>query len=229
MKKLLVAVSFVTSFSLHAATPDFAHIETNGYGEVVAKPDLAEFKVQVVESALNAEQAKKAVDRAVIAFHKRLAEAGIDRRSISSTNIHLAPQYHYPKSGSAELVGYRASRQITVTLDDLPKLNDLLDKALGDGISRIDDILLKVSDREKYQEQARILAIKDANRKAHSLAEGFHGTLDGVWKVSYQARSRQPMMRAMAMDAGGASDTGYQDTSITISDSVNVIYRFQQN
>lgn len=227
--KLLMAVASATSLPLLAASPDFAHIETSGYGEVIAKPDIAEFKVQVVESALNAEQAKKAVDRVVTAFNKRLLDSGIARDNIKSTNIHLAPQYHYPKSGRSELVGYRASRQITVTIDDLSRLNNFLDKALGDGINRVDSVQLKVKDREKYQGQARQLAIKDANHKAKSLAEGFDGTLKGVWKVSYQARNSQPVMRAMAMDSASGSKAGYQDTSITISDSVNVIYRFEQN
>ncbi|WP_375752570.1 oxidative stress defense protein [Vibrio sp. HN007] len=226
--KILLAIASVASAPLIAATPDFAHIETSGYGEVVAKPDIAEFKVQVVESALNAEQAKKAVDRVVAAFNKRLMDSGVGRDRIKSTNIHLAPQYHYPKSGRSELVGYRASRQITVTIEDLSKLNDFLDKALGDGINRIDSVQLKVKDREKYQDQARLLAIKDANHKAKSLAEGFGGILGGVWKVSYQARNNQPVMRAMAMDSASGTKIGYQDTSITISDSVNVIYRFEQ-
>lgn len=44
---------------------DFPHISTSGYGEVTAVPDMAEFSVKVVESTMNAEQAKAAVDKAV--------------------------------------------------------------------------------------------------------------------------------------------------------------------
>jgi uncharacterized protein YggE len=226
---MLVAAGLV-SLPVAAAVPDFAHIETSGHGEVIARPDMAEFTVQAEESALTAEQAKKAVDSSVTAFISRLTEAGVSRDAIQSSNLYLAPKYQYPKSGQAELVGYQASRRITVTVYQLEKLNSYLDGALGDGIDRVDNIRLKVKDRQRYQEQARQEAIKDADSKARSLAQGFGGTLGGVWKVSYHSNPVRPVvMREMAMDVRAAGDTGYQDSTITISDSVNVVYRFSEN
>lgn len=230
MMLVVVSVS-VSALSLPAlaAGPEFPHIETSGYGEVLARPDMAEFSVQAVESTLTAEQAKQAVDQVVTAFITRLTNAGVSRDAIRSSNLYLAPKYQYPKSGQAELVGYQASRRVTVTVYELENLNTYLDGALGDGIDRVDHIQLKVKDRQGYQEQARLLAIKDANQKAASLAEGFEGWLDGVWEIRYHNSQVQPVMvREMAMDAKAAGYAGYQDSVLTISDSVNVIYRFTQ-
>ncbi|MBD1559824.1 oxidative stress defense protein [Vibrio sp. S9_S30] len=230
MKKLSmigVLLMGVMMVPVKAEELSFPHISTSGYGEVTAVPDMAEFTVQVVETMLTAEQAKQAVDKTVNSFVERLTTAGVKQDNIASTNLYLASQYHYPKSGKVELVGYQASRSVTVTVEVLGNLNSYLDGALGDGINRIDDIQLKVKDESKYQEQARLAAIKDATQKATFLAKGFEREVDGVWKISYDNNSNRPMlMRSMALGAEKASNT-YQDSSIVIRDRVDVTYKLK--
>ncbi|MEF1228389.1 oxidative stress defense protein, partial [Vibrio fortis] len=206
----------------------FPHLSTTGYGEVVAKPDMATFSVKVVESTMTAEQAKGTVDRVVTAFLNKLEEAGIDKTSIQSSNLYLAPQYHYPKEGKPELVGYRASRNVTVQVEDLANLNRYLDIALSEGINQVDNIQLQVRDQAKYQEMARLEAIKDAQTKAKSLANGFDKELGDVWRIDYNAQYAQPvLMRSMAMDSRTESNS-YQDSTITIRDRVDVIYQLEE-
>lgn len=111
---------------------------------------------------------------------------------------------------------------------DLNKLNSYLDKALGDGINRINQIELKTSKEKEYIEAARLEAIKDANEKANSLAKGFGTQVKGVWKVSYHNNYSQPvMMKSMRMDAASNVAESYQDSQMVISDSVSVVYRLK--
>jgi uncharacterized protein YggE len=223
-KLLAIFVLFTSQIAL-ASTPDFPHISTTGYGEIVAKPDMALFTVQVVESTMTAEQAKKSVDKVVHDYVNRLLAEGVEKEDIISTNLHLSPQYHYPKGSKSELVGYKASRRVTVTVHDLVKLDTLLDSALGEGINRIDNIELKVKEEASYRELARLSAIRDANSKAGSLASGFERRLGEVWQVNYRTQSRAPvMMKSMANDSESVS-SNYQDATIVISDQVDVIYR----
>jgi uncharacterized protein YggE len=224
----LTAALSVISFPSWAEVTSFPHLSTTGYGEVVAKPDMATFSVKVVESTMTAEQAKGTVDRVVTAFLNKLEEAGIDKTSIQSSNLYLAPQYHYPKEGKPELVGYRASRNVTVQVEDLANLNRYLDIALSEGINQVDNIQLQVRDQAKYQEMARLEAIKDAQTKAKSLANGFDKELGDVWRIDYNAQYAQPvLMRSMAMDSRTESNS-YQDSTITIRDRVDVIYQLEE-
>jgi len=224
---VLVAVLLLsTSFIAQANEMNFPHLSTSGYGEVVATPDMAKFSVRVVEITMSAEQAKEKVDDVVTAFIKRLNEAGVSDDDIVSSNLYLTPQYHYPKEGKPELVGYRATRSVAVEVDELANLNQYLDIALEENINQIDDIQLKVRDEEKYQQQARMAAIKDAMQKAQSLASGFGRKLDGVWRIDYNARQVRPvMMKASAFSEDSAVNKSYQDSTITITDSVAVIYK----
>lgn len=215
----------VVSFTSLAISPDFPHLVTTGYGEVVAKPDMAQFSVKVVDSTMTAEQAKQSVDNSVSAFLKALSDEGVESDDIASSNLYITPQYHYPKKGKPELVGYRASRSITVTVDELSDLNRYLDLALNSGINQVDNIQLKVKDQDTYQQQARLEAIKDANSKAESLAKGFGKDIKGVWRVDYNMSGSQPvLMRSMAMDTKVESNS-YQDSTIVIRDRVDVIYK----
>lgn len=222
---LMIVLNSV-SFVAQAEELSFPHISTTGYGEVIATPDMAEFSVKVVEITMNAEQAKSKVDDVVSAFVQRLNEAGVEDSQILSSNLYLTPQYHYPKSGKAELVGYKAVRSVSVEVNDLAKLNQYLDIALEENINQVDDIQLKVRDQEKYQQQARMAAIKDAMEKAESLASGFGRKLDQVWRIDYNSRQVRPiMMKAAAFSDESAVDRSYQDSTITITDSVGVIYK----
>jgi uncharacterized protein YggE len=232
MKKQLLAVVFGCSAlgfaGTAAANVTVPHLETIGSGEVTAQPDMAEFSVAVEEVRGTAKEAKQAVDKAVTAFVERLQAKGVERSDIQSANISLQPQYHYPKDKKPELTGYRASRHITVSVRDLEQLNTYLDNALGDGINRINNIQLKVSNEAEYVEQARQAAIKDAMEKAESLAKGFGEKIDGVWRITYQASHPRPVMMRMAMDAAPETAATYQDAQITIRDRVEVVFKLEE-
>ena len=224
---LLASALSLTSLSVFANVPEFAHVTTTGYGEVVATPDMATFSVKVVDTTMTAEQAKQSVDKSVDEFLKKLSDAGLSKDNVTSSNLYLAPQYHYPKSGKAELVGYRASRSINVNVSDLANLNKYLDMALESGINQVDNIQLKVSNQAEYQQKARMEAIKDAKEKAASLAVGFEKKLGDVWQISYNQMNGQPiLMRSMAMDAKQSSNS-YQDSTLVIRDQVDVVYRLK--
>ncbi len=214
------------SWMLQAQEFDFPHLSTSGYGEVIATPDMAQFSVKVVEVTMNAEQAKENADSIVTSFIKRLNEVGVSDTQITSSNLYLTPQYHYPKSGKPELVGYRASRTVSVEVTDLSKLNQYLDIALEEKINQIDDIQLKVRNEDKYQQQARTAAIKDAEKKAKLLANGFSRKLDSIWRIEYNSPVRKPMlMKASALSDNYSVSHSYQDSTLVIRDSVNVVYK----
>ncbi|MDO6708043.1 oxidative stress defense protein [Photobacterium sp. 1_MG-2023] len=231
MKKTLLAACFTSvalASPLAMAEDSFPRLETIGVGEVTAQPDMATFSVAVEETRKTAQEAKQAADKAVTAFMDRLQKQGVKRADIESANIYLHPQYHHSKDNSPELMGYQATRQITVTVRDLEQLNTYLDNALGDGINRINNIELKVTDEAKYQEQARQAAIQDAQEKAKSLAKGFQTELDGIWNIRYYDSTPRPVMGRMAMDAAVQTKATYQDAEITFQDRVEVVFRLEK-
>ncbi|WP_144214565.1 oxidative stress defense protein [Shewanella donghaensis] len=229
MNGLLATGLLFGSLSQHAIAADynFPHLETVGSSQIKIAPDMAEISVQVSLTKNDAKQAKVAVDQAVAKFINRLKDAGVDKNAISSANLSIQPQYHYPSKQPKELVGYRASRQVVVTINQLAKLNDILDSALEEGINQVQNISLKSSDETAAVEQARQAAIKDAKQKAQSLAQGFDRKLDGVWEIRYlNQRPVQPvMMRMEAMQSDVAES--YQYGQVSVEERVEVVYRLK--
>jgi uncharacterized protein YggE len=208
---------------------DFAHIQTLGTSELTVEPDMAEIQVEVSITKDSAKAAKEASDKAVSQFIERLLKAGIDKKHISSANINLQPQYKYEKNKEPELIGYRANRQVSVTVIKFNELNAMLDTALEQGINKINNVSLKSSKEAQVVLKARQAAIKDAQAKAASLAQGFGMQLGELWQVTYlDRRSVQPVMlqmsEKMAFDGGQG---GYDFGLVTIEDSVEVIYKIK--
>ncbi|MDC0611136.1 oxidative stress defense protein [Vibrio sp.] len=215
---------FFASLAYSQSLP-FAHIATTGYGEVSVVPDSATFSVQVEKTMMNADQAKESVDDVVSNFLAQLYKMGVEKDDINSSNLYLAPQYYYPKDSQAQLVGYKARRKITIDVKNLDKLNDYIDTAIDSGINRVENIQLTVKDNEKYLEQARLLAIEDANQKALSLAKGFKRSLGAVWQVSYRNNQSSPVLiRTLSSESKIVNDS-YQDSNIVVKDSVDVVYK----
>lgn len=224
-----IALCSLSAATVQAQELNFPHIATSGYGEVVAVPDRAQFAVKVVETHMNAEHAKMNVDKVVAEFVSQLKKSGVKDQDISSSNLYLTPQYHYPKTGQPELIGYRAQRSVTVEVEQLSQLNQYLDLALAQGINQVDSVQLKVSDQAKYQAQARMAAITDAKQKAEALAKGFQRDLAKVWRIEYNSMTPQPiLMRAsnmMSEKSKSLVDDSYQDSTLVIRDRVDVIYK----
>jgi uncharacterized protein len=208
-----------------AAEMNFAHITTTGYGAVTATPDMATFSVQVEQSTMSAEQAKSEADKIVVKFIEHLKQLGVKDEQLNSSNLYIAPQYYSPKNGEPELVGFKASRQISVRVDDLSHLNDYLDVALQEGINQVDSVMFKVKDEAKFKSLARQQAIADAKQKAIALAHGFERKLGALWSINYNSPNMEPVMLRTKMTSYDAVSDSYQNENLVIRDQVEVNYK----
>ena len=214
-----------------AAEVDFPHIETLGVSQIQVEPDMADLTVEVAVTEKTAKAAKDNSDAAVAKFIARLTAAGVTKDQIQSANLNLQPQYIYVQDKGPELSGYTASRQITVTITDLSRLNTILDSALEEGMNRVNNIALKSSKEAEYVAKARQAAIVDAKQKAESLAKGFGESLGKIWQIRYfDQRPVQPVMLRMnakaEAEAMGTTES-YQYGQVSIEDRVEVIYKLK--
>lgn len=221
---LLIGAIITIPTITQATTPQFAHLETVGIGEVTTKPDIADIDVSVSINRKNAQDAKKATDEAIVNLLVRLEKMGIAKSDIDSANLSLRPQYSYPKDQEPKLTGYMATRNIKITVRNLNSLNNILDGALSDGLNQVNNISFSSSNEEQLKEQARMASIEDAKAKAASLAKGFGVTISGVWQISYKDNSlNRPMLRQFSAQVNNVN-ASYDDAQITIRDSVGVIF-----
>ncbi len=225
---LLASVLGLASFSgIANELPNGPHIVTSGSASVDAVPDIATLSIEVSVTAKDAASAKQQADERVARYFSFLQEKGVDKKDIDAANLRTQPEYEYLKEGKRELKGYRAVRNVVVTVRKLDGLSGLLDGALKAGLNEIRSVSLGVSSPDAYKEQARKAAISDAIAQANSLAQGFHAKLGPVYSVRYHVANYQPspMVRMMKADAApvSAEDT-YDQQTIQFSDQVDVVF-----
>ncbi|MFT4464251.1 MAG: oxidative stress defense protein [Sodalis sp. (in: enterobacteria)] len=218
--------------ALAAELPQGPHVVTSGTSSVDVTPDIATLSIEVSISSKDAADAKKQADTRVAQYFDFLKKNGIASKDINAANLRTQPEYDYLKTGESVLKGYKAVRQVQVTLHQLDKLNELLDSALKAGLNEIRSVDLGVANPEQYRAQARQKAIDDATSQARALAEGFHATLGPVYSIRYHVANYQPMpavrmFKATSASAQADADQTYAQQSIHFDDQVDVVFEMK--
>ena len=179
-------------------------------------------------------RSEKQADDRVAQYFDFLNKNGIEKKDIDAANLRTQPEYDYTKEGKSVLKGYRAVRQVQVTLRQLDKLNDLLDGALKSGLNEIRSVELGVANPDDYKAKARQAAIENATQQAAALAQGFNAKLGPVYSVRYHVANYQPMPIARMYKAADAAPMAsaaqtYEQQSIHFDDQVDVVFELQRN
>ena len=207
LKALALAAMMSAGLPLSAQAdelPNGPHVVTSGKATVDARPDIATLSIVVNVSSKDAADAKKQADGRVQQYFDFLQKNSIEKKDIDAANLSTQPEYDYTKEGKSVLKGYRAVREVQVTLRHLDKLNDLLDGALKSGLNEIRSVELGVANPNDYKQQARKAAIKNATQQASELAEGFNAKLGSIYSIRYQVSNYQPMPMARMYKAAAA-------------------------
>ncbi|KAA8998141.1 oxidative stress defense protein [Affinibrenneria salicis] len=230
----MIGLGGFSAAALAAELPDGPHIVTSGSASVDATPDIARLAIEVNVSSRDAADAKKQVDARVAKYFDFLAGNGIEKKDINAANLRTQPEYDYLKDGGSVLKGYRAVRQVEVTVRQLDKLNDLLDGALKAGLNEIRTVELGVAEPEVYRKQAQQKAIEQAKLQAQSLAGGFNAALGPIYSIRYHVANYQPMPVTRMFKAADAvlqteAAQTYEQQSIHFDDQVDVVFELQRN
>lgn len=232
LKTLILAISIGLTISVLSLThagelPATPHLSTIGTASIDATPDMATITIEVNYTAKHAVDAKQKVDKRITQYFDFLRKNGIEQKDINAANLSTQAEYDY-HNGSSELEGFRAVRQVQVTLHEIGKLNQLLDGALKLGLNEIQAIKLGVAKPSNYREQVRKKAIQNAILLATSLAEGFKVKLGPIYSIHYQGDNDQSPFPVRFLRAENASTSTpsqtYQQQSIHFKDQVEVVF-----
>lgn len=90
-------------------------------------------------------EAKNDVDDRVNKLLLGLGKFNVDEKNVSASSISTAPEYSFGDNEKRVLDGYRASRNLKVTLNNLEHLNAFMDFALSVQLDEITRVELKSS------------------------------------------------------------------------------------
>lgn len=161
-------------------------INVTGYGTVSARPDTAVVRLGVETQAESAEEALEENNVRMSALISVTMAADVAEEDIQTDGLRLQPVYDNQANGnsSAQVVGYRASNMVAVTVRDLDSLGTLLDAAIEAGGNNIQNISFEVSEREELMAAAREAAMNNATEKAEQLTALANAELGEVLTIT---------------------------------------------
>ena len=201
-------------------------ITLTGKGSVAHAPDIALINVGVNVEAKTAAEAMQQQAAQIAGVFNAVKAAGVADRDMQTGNISLNPVYEDPNNARPRLTGYQANNRITIKVRKLDTLGRTLDAVVKGGGNTINGISFSIDQPEKFQNEARIAAIKDAAAKAELYAQAVGYKVKRIVTISEQDYHPQPVpMMAMRMqDAGGAPETQIAAGEVSLQQTVNVVF-----
>ena len=228
--KYLLALSLL-AFAPLQALPALAHdepdkrtISLSASGAVKTTPDKVDISTGVTTEAKTAREALDQNTEAMAKVVEALKADGIDAKDIQTVNFSVGPVYEVSRRTSAppEVVGYRVTNQVRITLHDIKKLGAILDKVVTLGSNQIDSIEFGVEEPEALKDEARKLALKNVTDNAKLYAEAAGVGLGQILSITEEESSYQPRYAPMATRMDSAKEVPIEAGTASVEVRVRV-------
>ena len=212
-----------------------AKITATGTGIVSTRPDQAKISLGVLTTAPNAKKAQQENADLTDKVIDALTKAGIAKDKMETKGYSVWPEYSYPKSGENKpptISSYRCSNTLIVTVDDIKKAGESIDKAVAAGANQVEDIQFLKKDTGPQQREALQKGCKDARLKAEAMAEGLGVKLGDIASVEESSAVtpvtfNERMMKAEANMDMGSVTTAIQPGELEINATVTVVFNIK--
>ena len=220
-----VAMLFCLTAILPASAQELrletAKISIVGHGEVQASPDLALISIGVITQGKSARDSAQANSRAMTEAVNALKMAGIEAKDLQTSGFSLRPLYTVKNNSGTppKISGFQTANTLTVTIRNLSKLGDILERAIELGANNVSGPDFQLSMPEAKRNEARKAAMADALARAKLYADGLGFRLGRVLAVGeanasnatshFRAKAVAPVLTAASppIEAGESTIT----------------------
>jgi uncharacterized protein len=195
---LLASGAGAPAQSTSSSTYDVPVVVASGEGTVKRAPDRAWVTIAAESRAKTSREAQRMNAEAMSAVMTKLKSSGLAGDAIQTSAIDLQPEFDYA-NGRQTLRGYVARSSVQVRVDDLPKLGEILDAAVGAGATSVTGVRFDLRDRAAAEREALQHAVEDARARANAAAAGAGMRVDRVVKIEEHRVETGPPPRPMVM------------------------------
>jgi uncharacterized protein len=206
------------------ADPDTRQVTVVGTGEVQGRPDTLTAQISIEATAPDVTAAMNQTSDRMQAVIDALANSGIDKNDIATTNVTLQPQYGGGNSPS--IIAYQASNSMTVKIRNLNTASQTLGLigTTGGDATRINSVSYAIDDDSQLVRDARTRAFDDAKDRAEQYAQLAGLTLGDVISISESAGTTPPTPPPAPMPRAAMEAVPLEPGQQTVSFSVTAIW-----
>jgi len=232
MKKLIRVIGLLLVLNSNAVTSQqvfnsfpgiqgstISSVTVQGHGSITMPPDQATLRFSISDKGRNLEMIKNKVGSVTSRFLEFAENLNIKKKNLKTTNINIFPEYTYtPKTGKRIFDGYKINRDITVNLENLTLLGQLIEGAINLGVNNINPPMFSSKNATGVNIRLHTLAMEDAKNKAIALATSTNATIGraidvNAVPISFYPRSTE--MRMLSADAAIMNEQNYEVGEIT--------------
>ena len=190
--------------SASPADPNSPAITTTGEAVVRRVPDRAFIDISVESRAKTPREAQAQNAGAMSTVQQKLRAANLAPDAVRTTGYGVEPEFDFV-SGRRVLRDYLARNAIEARLDDLNRVGEIVDLAIGSGATSVGDVRFDLKDRRAAEREALGMAVADARARADAIAVAAGRSILSVWRIIDEGAASPPGPRPMMMAtrAGG--------------------------
>ena len=207
-----------------AREPEMPSLRVHGQSTIEVAPDQVEIDIGVTTQAQTAQAATDQNNGKSSAVMHRLRGivSSVDLKTI---NFAVNPNFVYPKGGTPAIQGYRADVTVRVLLNDVSRVRELINAALGAGATSVNRLNFTLRSEKEARARALADAAEQARTSAEVLANAMHVRLGRILRIE----EGQPVMVSPApqIDLVKAQSTDMSPISpgsIQLHADVNLTY-----
>lgn len=226
---VLVAVALLSGASpVHAQDPAAREIRVSGEGIISLKPDMAYVTLGIDTQAVSASSAQRRTNEISGKILKALKDLGIAEEDVATVDFRLYPERRYDENKKQDvLVGYHSVHNLRVTVRKIDQTGSVIDALVDVGGNVIQDISFSLKDSSAARERALETAVKDATRKAETIARTAGVKLTGITRITDTTGPSNPPVVMMRKDAAfAASQAQVAAGSIEVKATVEMVFSF---
>ena len=211
-------------------------ITVQGQGTVSTKPDLVTLSLGVQTTGETAMEALLLNSEQMNGVIAAIQDAGIEQESIQTSGINLYPVYEdrslVQPGEQRQIVGYRASNDVSVRVHDIDKAGSVLDLAIEAGANQVGGVRFGLSDTDTIVTDALIAAVQNAQAKAQTIADtlgvqlGAALVVNEEWIERPEARGFTFAQESAAFDSGGFSSP-VQGGAVSVTAHIRVTFAIE--
>jgi uncharacterized protein YggE len=221
----LVAVTLIMAVAIGVASRDDSDvtaaetdaartISVNGEGRVSLTPDVVMMSVGVDERNADLNTAQATAAEKMDAIIAALQANGVAEADIQTGNYSIYAERDYEREGQP-VTGYVVSHTVTAKVRDIDSAGNVVSAAIDAGANNVGGIWFGLDDPAAAIQQARELAVADAEAKATELARLANATLGPIQVISEGSAPSSPAVPYNG--AGAAFDEAARSSAPTIN------------
>jgi uncharacterized protein YggE len=148
-------------------------IVASGEAQIRVRPDTASIDIGVVTASSTAASALRANSSEMARVLAAIREIGIPDAAMQTSNFSIDAQHPHNRAGEEDetrTVGYAVTNKLTVTVNDLSKVADIIDSAVRAGANSANSATFGLKARGALADKVLFNAIRNARHNAEIMA-----------------------------------------------------------